>query len=187
VDFEDVPPSSGYRPFVANLAGNGITGGCASGRFCPGSPTLRSHMAVFLLTSKLGLTYSPPPPAGLFYDVPVTDPFAPWIEDLVNRGISGGCSISPPLFCPASAVSREQMAVFLLTASLGASYAPPPAQGIFADVPATDPFARWIEDSYNRGITAGCNIAPLLYCPDDPVIRAQMAVFLVTSFGLVFP
>ena len=28
------------------------------------------------------------------------------------------------------------------------------------------------------GVTAGCSTDPLLYCPDDPVTRAQMAAFL---------
>ena len=61
VDFDDVPPSIGFRPFVANLAGNAVTGGCAAGRYCPDSPTLRNQMSVFLLVSKLGVTYTPPP------------------------------------------------------------------------------------------------------------------------------
>jgi hypothetical protein len=32
------------------------------------------------------------------------------------------------------------------------------------------------------GITSGCSST--LYCPSDAVTRAQMAVFLVTAFGL---
>jgi hypothetical protein len=36
------------------------------------------------------------------------------------------------------------------------------------------------------GITAGCSTAPPLYCPDDPLTRGQMAVFLSKALGLHF-
>ncbi len=48
----------------------------------------------------------------------------------------------------------------------------------FADVPATYWAWDWIDRLYNARLTAGCSASPLLYCPDDPVTRAQMAVFL---------
>ncbi len=76
------------------------------------------------------------------------------------------------------------MAVLLLKASVSNAYTPPPAVGIFGDVPASDPFAPWIEDLYHRGITGGCQVSPLLYCPDNPNTRGQMAVFLTKTFGL---
>jgi hypothetical protein len=40
--------------------------------------------------------------------------FADWIEEFYGEGITGGCSASPLLYCPASVVSRGQMAVFLV-------------------------------------------------------------------------
>ncbi len=50
----------------------------------------------------------------------VRDPFARWVEELANRGITAGCSANPPRFCPGATVTREQMAVFLgKTFSLG--------------------------------------------------------------------
>jgi hypothetical protein len=42
--------------------------------------------------------------------------------------------------------------------------------------------ADFIEDLYNRGITGGCSASPLLYCPNNPVNRGQMATFLVRTF-----
>ena len=58
-------------------------------------------------------------------------------------------------------------------------YVPPACTGIFTDVACPGGFAvNWIERFYNDGITAGCNAAPLEYCPDNPVTRAQMAVFV---------
>ncbi len=76
------------------------------------------------------------------------------------------------------------MSVFLLKGEHGSAYVPPPAQGIFGDVPITNPFAPWIEELYNEGITGGCSTNPLLYCPTNPVTRAQMSVFLTTTFHL---
>jgi hypothetical protein len=74
------------------------------------------------------------------------------------------------------------MAIFLLRAKHGAAYVPPAATGIFADVPTTYWAANWIEQLYAEGITTGCGIGN--YCPEDPVTRAQMAVFLVRTFNL---
>ena len=34
------------------------------------------------------------------------------------------------------------------------------------------------------GVTAGCGVGPLRYCPDEVVTRAQMATFLVRALGL---
>jgi hypothetical protein len=42
--------------------------------------------------------------------------------------------------------------------------------------------AAWIEELFERGITAGCDVA--LFCPDASTTRGQMAVFLVETFGL---
>ena len=142
-------------------------------------------MAVFLLKAKLGSSYTPPACTGtVFLDVPCTGGiFDPWIEDLAGRGITGGCGGGN--YCPGNPVTRAQMSVFLLKTSLGSSYTPPSAVGIFGDVPISDTFAPWIEDLYNRNITGGCQASPLLYCPDNPNTRGQMAVFLVKTFGLL--
>ena len=106
-----------------------------------------------------------------------------WIEELANEGITGGCGGGD--FCPNISVRRDQMAVFLLKAHLGSTYAPPPATGtIFADVPAGAFAAAWIEDLYNRNITGGCQASPLRYCPTNSNNRQQMAVFITKTFGL---
>ena len=69
-------------------------------------------MAVFLLKAFEGAGYTPPAcTTPTFNDVPCSDPFAPWIEELAGRGITAGCGGGN--YCPASPVSRSQMAVFL--------------------------------------------------------------------------
>ncbi|PKN93180.1 MAG: hypothetical protein CVU44_12185, partial [Chloroflexi bacterium HGW-Chloroflexi-6] len=42
--------------------------------------------------------------------------------------------------------------------------------------------AAWIKQLAAEGITGGCGAGN--YCPDRPVTRAQMAVFLVKAFNL---
>jgi hypothetical protein len=75
-------------------------------------------------------------------------------------------------------VSRRQMAVFMLKSLYGRCYAPPPATGkVYVDVSADSPAADWIEAFGATGITSGCGGGK--YCPDSPVRRDQMAVFLL--------
>ena len=76
------------------------------GSFCPGSPVTRAQMAVFLLKTSLGAAYVPPLSAQIFEDVPSGAFAADWINDLSLRGITGGCSASPPLYCPAGSSTR---------------------------------------------------------------------------------
>ena len=53
----------------------------------------------------------------------------------------------------------------------------------FADIPVTHFAFRQIESVFSSGITAGCSSNPLSFCPDDPITRAEMAVFIETSLG----
>ncbi len=181
--FPDVPDTLNFYSFIENLFHNGVTGGCAGGNYCPGNSVTRAQMAVFLLKAEHGATYVPPACSGTFPDVACPSLFADWIEQLATEGITSGCGGGN--YCPDNSVTRRQMAVFLLKAHLTSAYTPPPAVGIFGDVPVSDNFAPWIEDLYNRQITGGCQASPLLYCPDNPNTRGQMAVFLVKTFGLV--
>lgn len=187
--FADVPGDHFAWRHVHGLYFSGITGGCAASplRFCPGAALSRSAMTVFLLRGLEGPGYVPPPAQGIFEDVPVTSPFAPWIEELAARGITAGCSAAPPRFCPGAAVPRQQVAVFLLRAVEEPGYTPPPAQGLFHDVPLTSPFAPWVEEIYGRGWTGGCAYQPLRFCPALSVTRVQSAVFLGRAVGFPLP
>jgi hypothetical protein len=189
VTFVDVPRRHWAWRHVEAVYASGVTGGCATAplRYCPEAAVTRAQAAVLLLRSTLGAGYTPPPAVGRFQDVPASGVFAPWIEDLAARGLTGGCSVNPPLFCPGQSVTRAQMAVFLLATGEGPSYTPPPATGQFQDLPASSPFAAWAEELARRGITSGCAASPPRFCPAEPVTRAQAAVFLVSAFGLPLP
>jgi hypothetical protein len=59
---------------------------------------------------------------------------------------------------------------------------PDPATATFADVPVGHPLHRFVEALYASGITVGCGNGN--YCPDAPVTRGQLAVFLSAALGL---
>jgi trimeric autotransporter adhesin len=112
--FSDVPCSSPFAPWIDDLASRGITAGCGDGStFCPTDPTNRQQMAVFLLKMKEGSSYAPPVcTTASFGDVPCSSPFAPWVYDLVARGVTAGCGGGE--YCPTEGVARQQMAVFVV-------------------------------------------------------------------------
>jgi S-layer homology domain len=110
--FADVPCPSLFANWIEAFAADGITGGCGGGDFCPTAPVRRDQMAVFLLKSKRGPNYVPPPCSGTFGDVPCPSQFANWIEELHNEQITGGCGGGN--YCPANPATRGQMAVFVM-------------------------------------------------------------------------
>jgi hypothetical protein len=72
------------------------------------------------------------------------------------------------------------MAIFLLRGINGPAYTPPPATGtLFNDVSTSTFAADWIEELANQGITSGCGGGN--FCPNNPVTRAQMAIFLLRA------
>jgi hypothetical protein len=184
--FSDIPISYWAWSFIQRLYDAGITGGCNVHpfKYCPETTVTRAQMAVFLLRGIHGAAYNPPAVgAGTgFGDVPPTYWAAAWIKQLAAEGITGGCGTGA--YCPEAPVTRAQMAVFLLRSKHGPDYNPP---GVgsgtgFADVPSTYWAATWIKQLVAEGITSGCGADT--YCPEAPVTRAQMAVFLVRTFGL---
>jgi hypothetical protein len=177
--FNDVPVGHPFLTQINAIADAGITGGCSAvpPLFCPDAPITRAQMAVFMETS-LGVAAPPACTGTRFTDVTpalLGQPLCNFIEDFANRGITGGCTATQ--FCPNDPVTRGQMAVFIETA-MGTPVAA--CQGIqFADVPATHPFCSFIEELSRDGVTGGCTATT--FCPNDPVTRGQMAVFLVAA------
>ena len=184
--FSDV--STGYWSwsFIERLYAAGITGGCGTSplMYCPEGLVTRAQMAIFLERGINGSSYSPPAVGGStgFTDVPVDHWAAAWIKQFALDGITAGCGQNT--FCPEGAVTRSQMAVFLLKAKHGVNYSPPDvgAGTGFTDVPPNYWSAAWIKQLAAEGITGGCGGGN--YCPEAPVTRAQMAVFLVKTFDL---
>jgi len=57
-----------------------------------------------------------------------------------------------------------------------------PATATFADVPTNHSFFQYVEALAASGITAGCGNGN--FCPNAPLTRGQMAVFLAKALGL---
>jgi hypothetical protein len=124
-----------------------------------------------------------------FEDVPISHPYYSDIDKIAERGITSGCTASPPNYCPNAAVTRVQMAVFIERA-LGVFQPPtPPATATFQDVPTTHIFYAFVEDFKNRGITSGCSGPPnpSLFCPDASITHGQMAVFMERAANYFTP
>lgn len=114
------------------------------------------------LCTDTGCTQSAPP---VFADVPAGAPNQKEIEGIYFAGITGGCQSSPQLlYCPSDAVTRAQMAVFLLVAK---GVTPPPCTTpAFTDVPCSSPYAPYVNELAREGVTTGCATNPPQYCPN---------------------
>jgi hypothetical protein len=182
--FEDVPRSHWAKKWVEALYRNGVTQGCGlvPRMYCPDTSVTRDQMAIFLLKAKEGNAYTPPAcSTAPFNDVAADSPFCPWIKEIANRGITSGCGNGN--YCPSLAVSRDQMAFFLLKTLEGPGYTLPACtETPFPDVAVGSFFCPWIKELAQRGLTTGCGSGN--YCPGQAVNRAQIATFLVRTFGL---
>lgn len=177
--FGDVDSTSSFFPFVQGIYAAEVIPDCGIGSFCPNNPITRKEMAKFLLTAKNGASYSPPAcVTPLFSDVPCSNSYAAWVNEMAREGITGGCAAG--IFCPDGTITRAQMAVFLMVARGFPAAACPPSS--FLDVATTSSFCGWINQIAAKGITGGCGGGN--FCPDSLVLRSQMSVFLATTFGI---
>lgn len=137
--------------------------------------------AAVLVVATVAVALAELPPGGTFTD-DNGNVHEGHIEAIAAEGITRGCN--PPFndkYCPASPVTRGQMAAFLVR-TLG-----------LTDDGGTDWFgdddSSIFESDINKlamaGITRGCNPAEgnTKFCPNDFVTRGQMAAFLVRAYG----
>ncbi len=188
--FGDVPSTHWAYTAIEAVAYSGISVGCSTNprQFCPDAIVSRDEMAVFLERAMRGLAYSYAPTGTRFADVPLSHWAAGPIEQLYLDGVTSGCATAPLRFCPSEDVTRASIAKFLLLARYGTAFVPGQATGtVFGDVPAGHWAGAWIEEFYRLGFTGGCSASPRLFCPDEDVTRAEMAVFLHRVFQLPSP
>lgn len=159
-----------HEASIEAIAAAGITRGCAEpDLFCPEDAVTRGQMAAFLVRA---LELPRPPTSGFADSAGST--FDGDIAALAAADITRGCA--PDRFCPDDAVTRGQMAAFLVRA-LGL---PRSDQDPFGDDDESV-FEADIAALAAAGITKGCG--PGSYCPDEPVTRAQMASLLTRALG----
>ena len=109
--------------WIEQAKADGITGGCTDVAFCTNSLVTRRQMAKMLLMALEGSNYNPPDCSLLserrFTDIncpsaitdPVTHLLDSFVEELVRRGITLGCTATQ--YCPDANVTRQQVALFM--------------------------------------------------------------------------
>jgi hypothetical protein len=112
-----------------------------------------------------------------FQDVPPGAFAFDAINLLKQNNITDGCTATD--FCPTENVTRAQMAVFIIRSIFGGDNFPYPSAQIFNDVPPSSFGYQWIQELSALGITSGCGGGS--FCPDDPITREQMAVFIIRA------
>jgi hypothetical protein len=178
--FADVPLSHPFYVAISRLSALGITVGCGGENYCPDDPVARDQVAAFIIRS-LG-EFDPPTPAmQRFTDVPPSNIFYNFVDRMAVLGITQGCTATT--YCPADGLRRDQAATFIIRA-LGELDPPNPPAQRFADVPPDSPYYRFVDRLAALQITQGCSTNPLLFCPEAPVSRGQIAVFLIKAFNL---
>ena len=182
--FSDVPADHWAYDWVEGLYEAGLTSGYPDDSYRPGNPVTRAEMAVFLLKGMNTGTYSPPAPDGSHPFSDIAGHWAEsWMEELYDMGLTSG--YPDGTYRPQNDVTRAEMAVFLLRAKHGAGYSPPVTSGgTFSDI-AGHWAEDWIDQLAAEGITSG--YVDGTYRPDNPVTRAEMAVFLTRTFDLPLP
>ena len=169
-----------HEAYIEAIAAEGITRGCnppVNDLYCPSEEVTRGQMAGFLARA-LGLDKVD---ANSFVDDD-DSVFEGDIEALAAEGITRGCN--PPAndeFCPEDSVTRGQMAAFLVRAF---GYSDDGGGDIFTD-DDDSVFEGEIDRLAKAGVTKGCDPPTNdRFCPDDLVLRDQMASFLARALGL---
>jgi hypothetical protein len=165
-----------------------IVGGYSPTRYEPTVPVSRDQMAVFISrsiatpTGEMSLDDYVPPTTPSFSDVPTDFWCYKYIEYAVENDIVGG--YGDGTYQPQVTIDRGQMAVFIARAMAGDDESVPDPVGdpSFPDVPADFWSYRHIEYIADQEVAGGYFDG--LYHPENPVDRAQMAVFICRAFDL---
>ncbi len=108
--FSDVPQGTWYFKYVERLIDLGIVTADSGSLFGPSEPMTRLEMAVWMARG-----FDPVnevTPLGAFSDVPADAWYAAAVEGLLEAGVTKGCAVEPPAYCPHDHVLRDQMASF---------------------------------------------------------------------------
>ena len=199
--FDDVTCRHPFRPWIEAVAQQAIVSACSTSppRFCPTDATTRAVMAEALCKAagKTPLDRATP----TFADVPKTHPAYGWIERLAEPAswggvpVTDGCGLqgAQRFFCPDGTVTRGHAAKFICRATGKGPMSS--CSGIFDDVWSGHPFyfCGFVERladaaSWPGGVpvTFGCarDGWRRWYCPNYPLSRGQLAVFIVRAFGI---
>jgi hypothetical protein len=108
-DYFDDDDGLTHEAAINSIAEAGITGGCAPRRFCRDAPVSRAQMAAFLVRA-----LDVPPATKDWFSDDDGSTLEASINAMAEAGLTAGCGDGA--FCPNRAVTREQMAAFLVRA-----------------------------------------------------------------------
>ncbi|MBL8232198.1 MAG: S-layer homology domain-containing protein [Bryobacterales bacterium] len=115
-----------------------------------------------------------------FDDVPAGHPFFDPILMVVGRNIARGCG--PRTYCPDQALTRIEMAEFLIRALFPSDNFTFPNTPYFTDVTGTNPRFKYVQKLRELGITAGCTANT--FCPNASTNRGEMAFLVRARLGV---
>src|SRR5581483_5331758 len=101
--FGDVPANHTFYTLIGKLSARGVTLGCGGGNYCPDTNVTREQMAAFIIRA-LGDFNPPAPQSQRFADVPPSNTFYAFIEQMAVRQITLGCG--GVNYCPTANVTR---------------------------------------------------------------------------------
>ena len=164
---------------INRIAQMGITVGCATQpepRYCPDRPVSRAEMAAFLLRA-LGQPQPQPDTTSGYGDITPDKWYTNYAYTIIQMGIDQGANDK---WRPNDPLTRLEMAQWLTRAFDHITPVSTP-EGKFDDVHRD--YWAVVEGMHQAGITKGCSAQPLLYCPTQPVTRAQMASFIIRAIS----
>ncbi|MEO0494023.1 MAG: S-layer homology domain-containing protein [Actinomycetota bacterium] len=164
--FDDVDENATAANAIEWLVDQSITTGTSETTYAPGAFVTRAQMATFLHR----FAGEPNAPRSDFTDVPDGAFYTDAVGWLTATGITTGTTATT--FSPGGVVTRAQMATFLHRLA-GEPAGPTPD---FGDVPSQSYFTDAVGWLAATGITTGTTATT--FSPDDPVTRAQLALFL---------
>jgi hypothetical protein len=101
--------SSVFEDDINALTAAGIGFGCSETRFCADTPLTRAEMAEYLVRT---FGFDNPEQVDFFTDDD-SSPYQDAINAVAADGITVGCSLNRPVYCPESSLTRQEMATFL--------------------------------------------------------------------------
>ena len=116
-------------------------------------------------------------------DVGVAGELFDVVDTLAADGVLDRTQCEPGLFCPGEPITRSELAVWIVRVLDGED---PQPRGVsaFEDVETDRSWATHVDRLLELGVTTGCGGDRLMFCPDQPVSRAQIAAMLVRAFDL---
>ena len=210
IQFADVLPDNVFYPFIRCLACRKIANGypCGGpgepcnangdGYFRPGNDVLRGQIAKMVA---IAAGFGEDPGPQIFTDVPVSNPFFPYINRLTNRGLMSGYPCggfgdpcdpqNRPYFHPFANATRGQVSKIVANAA-GLNDPIPAGTQTYTDVLPSNPFYVYIERLTALGVMGGylcggpgepCDSQNRPYFrPFVNITRAQTAKIVANTF-----